>query len=74
VLTSLILSNPVPVNSSAIDLKVVLDIHDDPITPLCAKGRPGIYAIDQHHGSNPTASIWFWNASVRYFKVVLSLT
>jgi hypothetical protein len=74
VLTSLILSNPVPVNSSAIDSEIVLDIYNDPIAPLRAKSGPRIHPINQHHRSISTAAIWIWNNRVRYFEVVLYLT
>jgi hypothetical protein len=72
VLTTVVLSNSMPMNSGAVIPKTVLDINDNPVTPFSSKRGSGIDAVNQHHRSIPSTSIRVWHCSVRYLEVVLS--
>ena len=70
-LTRVVLTNTVPVDSSAVVLHAILDIDNNSITPFGPNSRTWVLIVDQLEVSTPRASIQMRFCHIGNFKVVL---
>jgi hypothetical protein len=71
VLTRVQLAESMEMETGAVMLEVVLDIHDNSIAPICSKSWSWVGSVDQHHRSFAAASVGIRHCGVGNFQVVL---